>query len=290
MGTPGATGGEGGEVVGGRRPRRASGPAPGIVDIAAGVLGGAMRLTAAAVAGAEATLRLPVTTARLVVRLDELVGAALVVGTEVGPPLRRLVPVLDELAAVLAESAPLLRTLLPVLQEATPAVEQLAALLGQGAPLLRRLLPVVEAATPALEQLGAMGGDLVDVLGDAAPGLRRLVPVLDALDADRVAGLVAAADELVPALARAAGALPPDLLARLLGLIDLIESELPTLRVVGDTRAGLAAVTANTDHLVTMLDELYDQLRGIPGTGALLRRGRRQRSDPAPADRPAPAT
>ena len=251
--------------------------AGGVGAVAAGAVGIAVRLGAAWIEGAEATLRFPARATRLVVRLDELVTIALEVGAEVGPPLRRLLPVLDELAAVLAEGAPLLRSLVPALRAATPALDELAALTADGGPLLRRLLPVLESATPALEQLGAMGGDLVEVIGEATPGLRRMVPLLDAIEPEQLAELVAAANDLLPAAVRVAGALPPNLIERLLGLVEMIESELPALRVVGDTRAGLAAVSANTEHLVAMLDDLYAQLRGIPGTGALLRRGRRQR-------------
>lgn len=257
------------------RPQQVAGS--GVRAVVAGAAGIALRLGAAWVDGAEATLRFPARAVGLVTRLDELVTTALEVGEEVGPPLRRLLPVLDELASVLAEGAPLLRSLVPALRAATPALDELAALTADGGPLLRRLLPVLEGATPALEQLGAMGGDLVEVISEATPGLRRMVPLLDAIDPDRLAELVDAANDLLPAAVRVAGALPPNLIERLLALVEVIESELPALRVVGDTRAGLAAVSANTEHLVAMLDDLYAQLRGIPGTGALLRRGRRQR-------------
>lgn len=250
-----------------------------IVDVA---VGASLAAGAAAVELAVAMVRLPAATRDLVVRVDRLVSEATALGAEVGPPLRRLIPLLDELAELLADGAPLLRTLLPAIEATTPAIEDLAPVLREGAPLIRRLVPVLEAAVPALEQLGPLGNELVPVLGDAAPGLRRMVPLLDALDPAQISAIIEGADVILTALVEAANTVPAGTIDRLIALLGEAEVDLVSVRAVGDPDIGMAAVAANTDHLVALLDEFYDQVRGIPGAGALLRRGRRQRSDPAP--------
>lgn len=156
--------------------------------------------------------------------------------------------VLEEHAALLDE----LPRLLEPLRTLAATLERLQPVLASGAPTLEHLVAALDETGPVLDQLGRVGADVVPVLRE-----------LDAL-----------LDPVVAQLRAAAATLPPDLAPRLLALLEAVEADLPRIAAVGDPRHGLAAVAANTDHLVELADDLVNQVQSLPGA-ALLRRTRR---------------
>jgi hypothetical protein len=133
---------------------------------------------------------------------------------------------------------------------------------------------VIRAGAEQVTALAALPGTLVQLnrslasLADTAARLDQLVRRLDRLTAPLEAPLAA----LAPRLEALVPLLDEDLIRSLPALLDsLRRNAVPTLELMGQTQAHVAAITSSMERLTSMMDEGLTRLQDLPGAALVSR-------------------